>query len=511
MKKLLTVAVAIMAMTVTSCSTTEKPKTNTPEAFEADLEFFTDPSCSELKNNVKNTRKFESQTLAAVADKMLADSYDPSYIIAQYEAYPSPQIIGETLKLGDGFSKYENMTGVYLEPGEHLVLVGETGGRNIKLLLPNLMRKPAEGVKPTEDPNGWNLHKKEFALNEGVNIIQVDTATNAYISYFEDNYEAAPRITVHFPTGKVNGYFDAATMGNAEWDQLLANAVSPIMDARGTHIQVAYPVEWFKEYTSGKGVELMAAYDKMLNAQYTLMGLVKYKKLPKNRVFARVNFNYYMFRDEDGVAYLGDKGTMRMVAQPDVVVSGDPCWGFSHEVGHVMQMRPITWGGMTEVSNNIFSLYTSAAMGNESRLKNQKNYDTARAAIIGKNISYLHDGNPFNRLVPFWQLNLYFTQNGFPDFYGDVMEQMRQLTNVPEGNESIKSQFKFIEICCDVTKTDLTDFFDKWGFFWVGKISLEDYAQYDFNITQSMVDDTKKYIASKGYAKPATDLTLVKE
>jgi len=60
----------------------------------------------------------------------------------------------------------------------------------------------------------------------------------------------------------------------------------------------------------------------------------------------------------DGVAYLGNKGTMRMVADPEVVIVGDPCWGFCHEVGHVLQMRPqMTWGGMTEVSNNIFTLY----------------------------------------------------------------------------------------------------------------------------------------------------------
>src|SRR5690606_33434138 len=125
---------------------------------------------------------------------------------------------------------------------------------------------------------------------------------------------------------------------------------------RGKHIQVAYPVEWFKIYTSGKGVELINNYDKMMSLQYTLMGAVKYDRVPKNRVLARVNYNYYMFRDGDGVAYLGDKSTMRMVADPDVVIKGDPCWGFSHEVGHVMQLSPqLTWGGMTEVSNNIFA------------------------------------------------------------------------------------------------------------------------------------------------------------
>ena len=50
-----------------------------------------------------------------------------------------------------------------------------------------------------------------------------------------------------------------------------------------------------------------------------------------------------------------------------------PCWGFSHEVGHVLQMRPqMNWGGLGEVSNNLFSLYTGGKMGNPSRLKVQR-------------------------------------------------------------------------------------------------------------------------------------------
>jgi len=33
------------------------------------------------------------------------------------------------------------------------------------------------------------------------------------------------------------------------------------------------------------------------------------------------------------------------VADPSVVIRGDPCWGFCHETGHVLQMIPqMTWG-----------------------------------------------------------------------------------------------------------------------------------------------------------------------
>ena len=345
-------------------------------------------------------------------------------------------------------------------------------------------------------------------------MIRVDKGGNVYVSYFDDDPDTAPAVSVHFLTGKVNGFFDASKHTNEDWDRLLDHAVSPIMDARGKHIQVAYPVEWFNVYTRGKGVELIANYDALLHHHYTLMGLVKYNKVPRNRILARVNFNYYMFRDRDGVAYLGNKGTMRMVADPNVVIVGDPCWGFCHEVGHVLQMRPqITWGGMTEVSCNIFSMYTVTGVGNRSRLKAQKNYASARKRIIEADpkISYLACPNVFDRLVPFWQLHLYFSRNGKPDFYADVMEEMRRRPHAGHGSNSIRNQFEFVKICCDVGKLDLTDFFEQWGFFWVGEITVSDYRKYHYTITRQMVDDTKSYIAGKKYKKPAEDVTLTED
>ena len=486
------------------------------KALEADMAFFTDGSCSQLKQGLtkKRLQGFKSELLKTVASGLLDGTYDKTYRAATYEAYPSPHALNKMLKLGNGFSRYENITGIYLETGENVVFAGDTGGKQLALLIPNWMRKPPPGVKPSKDPKGWGLYKQTIRLKPGLNVINVEKPSNAYVSYYDHHPASAPKVRVHFPTGKVNGFFDVSKHTNKDWDRLLDNAVSPIMDARGKQIQVAYPVEWFKVYTRSKGVELINNYDTMLNHHYTLMGLVKYKKVPKNRILARVNFNYYMFRDGNGVAYLGNKGTMRMVANPNVVIKGDPCWGFCHEVGHVLQMRPqITWGGMTEVSNNIFTLYTTTKMGNMSRLKRQKNYAKARAKIIEAKpkISYLADKDVFNRLVPFWQLHLYFSRNGKPDFYADVMEEMRNRPHAGHGNDSIKNQFEFIKICCDVAKLDLTDFFDKWGFFWAGELTVKDYRTYKYKITQQMVDETKAYIAKKKYKKPTEDITLIED
>jgi len=481
------------------------------EAVAADLARFTDGSCSALRAEVKQADLdgFRSEVLRAVAAALLRGEYDTTYRAASYEAYPSPRELGQTLKLGDGFSRYEGITGIVLDAGQQLVLVGPTQGKKLQLLIPDWMRKPAEGIEPTKDPNGWGLHKQVIDLHEGANLIDVTKGGLVYVSYFDDEAEKAPAIRVHFPTGRVNGYFDGTRQTNADWDRLLDNAVAPVLDARGRHIQVAYPVEWFNVHTRSRGVDLIRNYDTLLHHHYTFMGLVKYDKVPKNHILARVNHNYYMFRDGDGVAYLGTKGVMGMVANPDTVIKGDPCWGFSHETGHVLQMRPqVTWGGMTEVSCNFFSLYT---LGNESRIKHQKNYASARKNIIDAGISYLQCDDVFDRLVPFWQLQLYAVKVGQPDFYADLMEAMRNRPDAGRGKDSIRNQFEFAKLACDVLKTDLTDFFDKWGFFWVGSMTINDYGKYEFTVTQAMVDECRSAIAAKGYAKPEMDVTTLEE
>jgi hypothetical protein len=68
-----------------------------------------------------------------------------------------------------------------------------------------------------------------------------------------------------------------------------------------------------------------------------------------------------------------------------------------------------------------------------------------------------------------------------------------------------------VKICCDVAKLDLTDFFEKWRFFWVGKLRVDDYGKYHYTITQQMVDDAKSYIAKKKYKKPDMDITFIED
>lgn len=500
-----------------------------------DLSVFETPMALSLKKGIKKSAidQLQDTQLKDAALALWNKSYNPEYRAAQYKAWLTPTTLGQQLMIGDGYSKYEGVTGIYLPEGKHTILIdGITEGKEVGLLVPDWNRRAPEGIKPDKDPDGWGIHKQRFVLRNGVNIIQVKKNGGlAYIDYYSDEPQKEKPIQVHFVSGKVNGYFDVSKNSNADWNKLIDNAVYPVIDAKGRHIQIAYPTEACKKYAYGKGVELIANYDSLVYRQHRILGLIKYNRVPENHILARVNYNYYMFRDGDGVAYMGtDPGNaMALVVDPARVVKGDPCWGFSHEVGHVHQLRPyLNWGGLGEVSNNIFSLYGTTSFGNKSRASEQKNYQKARDSIIARKICYLQDNDVFNRLIPFWQLQLYFAGTGNnPDFYPDLFETFRKQGNAERasqrggrraaggwgdrGNNPAPYQLNFVKTACEVSKTDLTEFFDQYGFFHVGQFEFGDYGNYKYDLTQEMADKTRAEIKAMNLPKPKVDLTRLED
>lgn len=504
---------------ISLCAFSCAEKEMTP--IEKDLSVFSDPMATKLSfwTSQRKIDAMENADLKAAATAMHEKQYDLKYRLASYKAFLKPETLGRELHIGNGYSKYEGVTGILLKQGEQTILAqGIKEDNKISIVVPNWDRRAPEGINPTQDPNGWGLHKKVYPLTNGVNVINIEKDGLAYVDYYSETPETESEISVHFINDPVNGYFDLSRNTNAEWDSLLAQAVYPVIDAKGKYAQIAYPVEACKKYASAKGVELLTNYDSMVHLQHKLLGLVKYNKVPDNRILARVNYNYYMFRDGDGVAYMGvEPGyAMGMVAHPETVIKGDPCWGFNHEVGHVHQLRPyLNWGGMGEVSNNIASLYVTTHFGNRSRLSEQKSYERARKNIIEKKLSYQEAGDVFEKLVPFWQLQLYFSQNGNPDFYPDLHEALRNsaesMKDLNPSQDVAAYQLNFVKQCCKVSKTDLTDFFSKWGFFKPVSLTINDYGEYKMNLTQEMADACKAEIAALNLPAPKTDVTLMED
>jgi len=123
-------------------------------------------------------------------------------------------------------------------------------------------------------------------------------------------------------------------------------------------------------------------------------------------------------------------------------------------------------------------------------------------------------------LIPFWQLQLYFEGVGEnPDFYPDLFETLRKQGVNPhqsgrrsnvDRNPAVH-QLNFIKTACIVSKVDLSDFFDQYGFFYVGELEYDDYGKYNYKMTQEMVDQCKSDIANMKLPKPKVDLTTLRD
>lgn len=490
-----------------------------------DLAIFKDPLATQLHSKIKKSdiKKIKNPIIRSVAEQIAAKTYDTSYRVNQFHSYLSPRTLGQNFSIGDGYSKYENITGIYLPKGDHIILVdGIAADKSVELLVPNWTRRPPNEDEPTKDDKGWGIERKSIVLHNGINTISLkEFGGLAYIGYYSSHPEEDPAVSIHFMDAAVNGYFDSQKDNNKDWDQLSENKVYPLLDAVGKHIQIIYPKEAIQKYAQKRGIELIRNYDSLVYRQHRIMGLTKYNKEPKNRILARVNYNYYMFRDGDGVAYMGGKrsNAMHMVVDPDQVIKGDPCWGFSHEVGHVHQLRPyFNWGGLAEVSNNIFALYVTTSFSNPSRLQEQNNYNKAKEELYKKEKSYLQSEDLFNRLVPFWQLHLYFSRiEDNSDFYPDLFEVFRQQNEIEKTNRHSSNwgargdrnpatyQLNFVYQASKVGGVDLTQFFEDYGFFYVGEFELDDYGKYHYKMTQKMVDETKAKIKALNLPQPKTN------
>ena len=95
--------------------------------LEAEL-IFNNLSATQLKPGVskKMINQISNPALRHLATELYNNTYKPGLRLASYEAYLSPKALGRKYRIGDGFSKYEGITGIVLEAGVHPVFVGTT-------------------------------------------------------------------------------------------------------------------------------------------------------------------------------------------------------------------------------------------------------------------------------------------------------------------------------------------------------------------------------------------------
>lgn len=475
-----------------SCAEMEFYQTN-PNNYDP-LNIFTDETCSELKPGITmvDIEKIEETLYRNIAFYLFNDTYPSEFRVQEFKAWPHPDNWARENKTST-LSLLDNPTGISVSAGEDLVVfVGETHNRQISLKVQDLNKPEGDGYNQAS----------YYPLSKGVNKLKMNNKGLAYLFYHTDDYATAPKIKIHFATGRVNGYFDSQKHKASDWKRIIGGAVDEYFDILGKHAHITFTTEMFRTYTPDAKT-LIDAYDDLVDIQKEFMGLYKYNRDPVNRNYFNAMYGSYMYATSYRTSYnISGEEIRRLMA--DVTQFKKDTWGPAHEVGHTFQTRPgFRWLGMTEVTNNVKSLLVQTKWGNASRLEDENmgrynnRYEKAYHNSFVNKIPHPGEEDVFCKLVSLWQLQLYFGKaKGQADTYADLYEKVRTTSNLPSAG---LQQLEFVKMMSDITKTDLIGFFKKWGYLSEFDKELDDYGKARFTVEKDDIDKTIAYVKGKGY------------
>lgn len=456
-------------------------------SVEESLKIFEDKAATKLKpgTSIEDIEAIENEFIRNMALAIYENVYD-QFRIGEFKSYPDPNTIASTNKTVP-YGIYDNVTGIYVKWGTEMVVFMDDFQGEITLRVVN---------------HNQGFGGEDFVLQPGLNRFKVNTEGLAYLIY-QDEQDYS--VKANFATGKINGYFDISKHTNADWQELIGKAEYSHFDILGEFAHLTFTTDDLSQNTNDIE-ELIGLYDELVDMEQEFMGLYKYDRANKTRMYFRTNTHQdtYMFATSYRTEY--SKGTMGALTIAQTFKSSP--WGPAHEVGHVNQTRPgLKWLGMTEVTNNIHSLHIQTSWGNGARIdvedlgEYNNRYEKGFTNLLNKK-AHAAEGDVFVKLIPFWQLELYLADVlGQEDFYKDVHEVIRVSDNQPNPGAS---QVEFVKIASDVAQLDLTEFFKAWGFLTPGSFDLDDYGQGNLTVTQQMVNDAVAYVKSKGYPEPDT-------
>jgi hypothetical protein len=389
---------------------------------------------------------------------------------------------------------YDNMTGIHVKWGEDLVVFVDD------LITDMVLRI----VNHHEGYGG-----QDFFLNPGPNRIVSPSNGLVYLIY---NSETDHEARVNIASGTINGYFDLEKHTQEDWEKLISDATYSFFDLKGNKAHLTFTTHELREFVTN-APRLVEVYDSIVLLQQEIMGLYKYDRVPAGRLYYRTNTSPGVYMHATGNATEYAPSTLVHIANHESL-RGEHIWGPAHETGHIHQTRPgLMWIGMTEVSVNIYSQHVQTSFGNLSRLQAENlpgyenRYEKAFNEIIAAGIPHGAHNDVFCKLVPFWQLQLYFAEvRGYKDFYKDVHEQIRIKPNPPTDG---LCQLEFVKTVCDVAQLNMLEFFEAWGFLTPIDQDINDYGVRRLTVTQEQIDEVINYVNQQGYPAPLAEVHYI--
>lgn len=422
---------------------------------------------SELVEMVVNVRNDKWDTNATKS------GYIKDFRIHSYDIYSDPAVWNKITNVG-GFSSLFHPTGITCKADELLyIMVGEDPkDSDAKLEL---------GIAEATH----NGPSQRVELHAGLNVILPTVTGEAFVIYRLVNSEKYlneyPNITIHIEGGEASGCFDMHRgHDNEDWDYLCSNMfTNKYLHIMGEHTVFSVETDRVRGAENITGSlkiwdfifmteEKLIGHDGQWNGRYNpVVGARdQYKGNPN---WSGTSANYSGIWKDGLLNY-------------NSLLNGDR-WVIYHEEAHGHQY-PVNLAATTESSNNGFAQMVNHEFGLTSRRA-----DGTKTLVTFKNdgltwVDMLRGGEGANRGRKyyeealwvqnhvFYQLYLYFHAAGhMPDFWPRLCDEMRSnggLKKSADRNNPTKyyeDYLLFAKACAKVSKTDLYEFFDAWGFF----------------------------------------------
>ncbi len=499
-------------------------------AFEYD-EIFADEMRTQLVRGITEEaiNKMPEGAWKEVAKKMNSDTYEREFRIRDYKLFLHPHAQKDINKTNP-WSILDNPTGIEVQAGETLeVMCGELNGfTDVKLRVLDFM-PGGTGFSPAPS--------ETYMLQKGLNKFHIRKKGLVYLEYMTGNWAdlgVKPPLKLHFANGKASGFFDSQDpdMQGRE-DDILRNTTAECFDLVGQYAHLTFPTEEFRNATHNLEA-LIDDYDKIIRSEMEFLGLFRYKKVYKNRLYLNVGWSGNMAATWYHVG--SNNSNSPQILNEDWINNQNSfnLWAPAHEVGHMSQTQGFDWFGLAEVSNNVLSMYVSATIfgqlpriyreglrtvkhhmdrnngsGEDIDIWFNNRYTSAFNQILVDQVSYAQAQNA-ERFVPLWQLQLYFgevlglsphKQVDKGGFYPDLYEYLRTHPRTPATlgcNQHGADQTEFAYIASEVSGYNLIPFFEKWGFLkaFNGECIDNDrgYTRAEFIVTQERVEEIKQRI-----------------
>lgn len=470
------------------------------------LAVFTDLTCSQIKTDatIESINKLPGY-FASLAMQLKNGTYDArekEFRIRDYKAYSNVEEWAVKL-MTKKYSNLDNPTGIHANPGDSLVvLVGDTHGQRVSLQC--IGEDKGEYLQTAASGD-------MYFLEEGVNKIGIRNTGMLFVMYNTDiSSPAAKPIRIHIPpgSGTADGFFDLKEHKTDEkYAELLSKATYKYFCVRGEKIMFYFHRTKLNEFVPKNILSAIELWDNIIGWQQELMGITDVRPTQvNNHIFAISPEGSYMWASDYRIGFVYTY-LDNILLYDKVMSAKDNAWGPAHEIGHIHQAA-INWPSSTESSNNLFSNYTLyklgkyCSRGNElARLATARFVDKQPWCTLGSSTHQNEDTETHMRMN--WQLWNYYHRCGYKsDFFQQLFKALRE-DRIVESDPGA-AQLKFARLASRVANENLTDFFEMWGFFEpVDNLTIEQYGTWKYNVTQSMINETKSYMAQFPAARHA--------